>query len=80
MTRLTLIHATRVNGRERSQLIVKINKGPTAPKIVPKCMVLNARCLAKPDAAPTLYAELSNNNIDTVFPRIAGGDDYFFPT
>ena len=44
-------------------------------------MVLNARCLAKPDAAPTLYAELSNNNIDTVFPRIiAGSDDYFVPT
>ena len=43
-------------------------------------MVLNARCLAKPDAVPALYAELSNNNIDTVIPRIiAGGDDYFFP-
>ena len=42
-------------------------------------MVLNARCLAKPDAVPTLYAELSDNNIDTVFPRIiAGSDDYFF--
>ena len=79
VTRLTLIHATRVNGRERS--IVKINKGPTAPNIGPKCIVLNARCLAKPDAVPALYAELSNNNIDTVFPRIiAGGDDYFFPT
>ena len=35
-------------------------------------MVLNARCLAKPDAAPTLYAELSNNNINTVIPRIDG--------
>ena len=44
-------------------------------------MVLNARFLAKPDAAPTVYAELSNNNIDTVFPQIiAGGDDYCFPT
>ena len=31
-------------------------------------------------AAPALYAKLSNNNIDTVFPRIiASGDDYFFP-
>ena len=28
-------------------------------------MVLNARCLAKPDAVLALYAELSNNNIDT---------------
>ncbi|CAH3181783.1 unnamed protein product, partial [Porites lobata] len=43
----------------------KINKGPTAPKIVPKCMVLNARCLAKPDTVPALYTELSNNKIDT---------------
>ena len=35
----------------------------------------------EPDAVPALYAELSNNNVDTVFPRvIAGGDDYFFPT
>ena len=44
-------------------------------------MVLNARSLAKPDTVPALYAELSNNNIDTVFPSIiAGSDDYFFPT
>ena len=44
-------------------------------------MVLNARCLEKPDAFQALYAELSNNNTDTVFPRIiAGGHDYFFPT
>ena len=65
----------------RTLTIVKINKGPTAPNIGPKRMVLNARCLAKPDAAPTLYAELSNNNIDTAIPRIiAGSDDYFFPT
>ena len=43
-------------------------------------MDLNARWLAKPDAVPALYTELSNNNIDTVFPRvIAGGDDYFLP-
>ena len=67
--------------RSRTLSIVKINKGPTAPKIVPKCMVLNARCLEKPDAASTLYAEINNNNIDTVFPRIiTGGDHYFFPT
>ena len=67
--------------RSRTLSIVKINKGPTAPKIVPKRMLLNAQCLAKPVAAPTLYAELSNNNIDTVIPRIiAGGDDYFLST
>ena len=67
--------------RPRTLSIVKINKGPTAPKVVPKCIVLNAWSLAKPDAVPALYAELSNNNIDTVFPRIiAGSDNYFFPT
>ena len=66
--------------RSRTLSIVKINKGPTAPKIVPKCIGLNARCLAKPDAAPTLYAELSNNNIDTVFPRIIAGSDDYFPS
>ena len=44
-------------------------------------MVLNARCLAKPDTVPALYTELSKNKIDTVFPRIiAGSDDYFFAT
>ena len=41
-------------------------------------MVWNARCLAKPDAALTLYAELSNNNVDTVIPRIIAGGDYYF--
>ena len=67
--------------RQRTVSIVKINEGPTAPNIGPKRMVLNARCLARPDAAPTLYAELSNNNIDTVIPRIiAGGDHYFLST
>ena len=66
--------------RSRTLSIVKINKGPTAPKIVPKCIVLNARCLAKPDAAPTLYAELSNKNIDTAFPRIIAGSDDYFPS
>ena len=52
------------NANIRTLSIVKINKGPTAPNIGPKRMVLNARCLAKPDAAPALYTELSNNKID----------------
>ena len=51
----------------RTLTIVKINKGPTAPNIGPKRMVLNARCLAKPDAAPTLYAEAINRG--TTFIR-----------
>ena len=41
-------------------------------------MVLNARSLAKPDAAPTLYAELTNNNTDTLIPQIIAGGDYYF--
>lgn len=37
---------------------------PTVPKIIPKVLVLNARSLAKPDALPALYAELTSKNID----------------
>ena len=64
--------------RPRTLSIVDINKWPTVPNIGPKCVVLNARSLAKPDAVPALYAELSNNNIDTVYPRIIAGGDYSF--
>ena len=46
---------------------MKIDKGPTDPAIVPKCMVLNVRSLAKPDAVPALYGELSSNKIDICF-------------
>ena len=41
--------------------------GLSAPKIIPKCMVINARSLAKPDAASALHAELRSNNIDICF-------------
>ena len=54
-------------GRPRTLSFIKINKEPTAPRIVPKCMVLNARSLAKPNATPALYAELKSNNIDICF-------------
>ena len=64
--------------RPRTLSTVKINKGPTAPNIGPKCMVLYAQSLVKSDAAPTLYAELSNNHTDTVIPRIIAGGDYYF--
>ena len=46
---------------------VKINKWPTSPRIVPKCMILDARSLAKPDAALALDAELSSNKMDICF-------------
>ena len=51
----------------RSLISVKIEKTPTTPRVVPKCMVINARSLVKADAAPALYAELSSNNIDLCF-------------
>ena len=51
----------------RSLISVKIERIPTAPKVVPRCMVINARSLVKADAAPALYAELSSNNIDFCF-------------
>ena len=41
--------------------------GPSALKIIPHCMVINARSLAKPDAASALHAELHSNKIDICF-------------
>ena len=39
-------------------------QGPSKPKQIPQCLVLNARSIVKPDAYPALYAELKSNNID----------------
>ena len=41
-----------------------VGRGPTIPKYVPVCMVINARSLAKVDAVPALFAELKHNNVD----------------
>ena len=41
--------------------------GPTPPKVIPKCMVINARSLAKPGATSALYADLHSNKIDICF-------------
>ena len=41
--------------------------GLSAPKIIPHCMIINARSLAKPDAASALHAELHSNKIDICF-------------
>ena len=59
----------RSSGRYRTLTVVDLadKPGPSAPKIVPKCMVINARSLAKPDAASALHAELHSNNIDICF-------------
>lgn len=49
-------------------ITVKISKpSPTPPMFIPKYMVINARSLVKPDAAPALYDELCSKNIDTCF-------------
>lgn len=38
------------SGRMRTFASAKISKEPTAAKIVPRCMILNARSIVKPDA------------------------------
>ena len=55
-----------VNSKRNTNFIqVKILKpGPPVSTIVPKCLVINARSIAKPDAAPALNAELITNNVD----------------
>lgn len=63
-------HDESVNGpRNVNNLItMKISKpGPTLPRIIPSCMVINARSLVKPDAAAALYTELCTNKIDLCF-------------
>ena len=45
-----------INGREVSK-----------PRQIPKCLVLNARSLVKPDAYSALRAEINSNNIDLCF-------------
>ena len=54
------------NSKRNTNLIqVKILKpGPPVSTITLKCLVINARSIAKPDAAPTLNVELITNNVD----------------
>ena len=47
--------------------IKPLKNGPPAPKLIPKCMVINARSLAKPQAASALNTELSTWEIDICF-------------
>jgi hypothetical protein len=47
---------------------VNVSKpGPPSAKVIPKCLVLNARSLAKPDAASALCTEITMNKIDVCF-------------
>ena len=59
----------RSSGGHRTLTVVDLadKPGPWAPKIIAMCMVINARSLAKPDAASALHAELHSNNIDICF-------------
>ena len=51
--------------RPRVLTDVNINKsGPPRRRVVPTCLVLNARSLVKPDASAALHLELRNNNVD----------------
>ena len=65
-SRKTAKRHTAEQNRTRNLVKIKTRKIPTISKLVPKCVVMNARSLAKPDAAPALYAELKSN-IDVCF-------------
>ena len=56
-------------GRNAHNLIpIRLSKsGPSPAKVTPKCLVLNARSLVKPDAASSLCTEVTTNKIDVCF-------------
>ena len=43
---------------------IPITLSPSKPKIIPKCLVMNARSLAKPDTLPALHCELKTQKAD----------------
>ena len=68
---------TRISARKSKQIRTKlphthrnlsyvniIKQGPTKPKPIPQCFVVNARSIVKPDVYPALYAEQNCHNID----------------
>lgn len=63
------VNHLRSGGHDRTLTVVDLadKPEPSAPKIIPKCMVINARSLAKPEAALALHIELHSNNIDICF-------------
>ena len=48
-------------------MTINLKGGPPPTKAIPKCLVINARSLAKPDAPSALYTEMISNNIDICF-------------
>ena len=48
-------------------MTTNLKRGPPPTKAIPKCLVINARSLAKPDALSALYTEIISINIDICF-------------
>ena len=53
-----------LNSHRNLSRVSVTGQGPSQPKQIPQCLVLNARSIVKPDTYPVLYAELKSNNID----------------
>ena len=51
----------------RPRTLRRISALPSQPRIIPCCMVMNTRSVAKVDAFPALVAELLTNNCDLCF-------------
>ena len=66
ITTRTRQHSHIKSPRDRSTLRpIQVNKtAPSQPRLIPCCLVLNARSIAKPDAFPALCADIKCNNID----------------
>ena len=48
-------------------MTINLKRGPPSTKAIPKCLVVNARSLAKLDAPSALYTEMISTNIDICF-------------
>ncbi len=66
ITTRTRQHSHIKSPRHRSTLRpIQVNKtAPSQPRLIPCCLVLNARSIAKPDAFSALCADIKCNNID----------------
>ena len=64
------IHTWNVNFNShytRSRTLRRTSALPSQPRIIPCCMIMNTRSVAKVDAFPALVAELLTNNCDLCF-------------
>ena len=61
-------HAWNVNfNYTRSRILRRVSALPSQPRIIPCCMVMNTRSVAKVDAFPAVAAELMTSNCDLCF-------------